>query len=678
MENQASQNAFNAASVGPDFSAVMQQIFQQAQTEIEARDRNLSSHFTSSHVNKLQLPVHDDTYRYEPLVDPALSFISDILAEDDTAVSHPIEFNAYQAKASEMAALLSEDSPSLALKFEGGNPSSPEDVPSPSLSEESYFEAANACYLSYLEPDSPFSLGNVPEPYRNELLLNSLRGPVSRSTPSFSQVQLPEARSPDILGNGLLNRAAQVDTLADGKSNRLVQVDVLENEQLNKSTRAGSQDDSCIRSHIQKPPKPEKTGRVLKLKKESSLTRKKSGGKARTSKDADKECVELNDLLLQCSQAVGVNNTKRAVEILKKVRQHASPYGSGAERLAYYFAEAMEARFSGTGWPLYMGLLGRHPSSSEILKATYLYMSSCPFVKAYHYFINQTILNAAKGASKLHILELQVDGFQYPALLKALAERPGGPPQVHLIGLGFPHYSNLPAHTDVVLEGVQKTGRQLSDYAAQCGVPFQYTGWAGVRDDLCMQDFVSPFRKEGEVLVIISASLLRYVMDDTLDSSVVRSKLLKQGRDLNPEVYIQGIVTGSYSTPFFTRRFREALFHFESVFDMLDQFIAREHTDRLVFEGEILGKAILNIVACEGTEVVDRIDKYKNWQVVTEEVGFKQLPLDREIKDNVQRMLETWHKEYTVGEDSQYLLMGWKGRMLHAMSTWNAFPEECA
>ncbi|MCO5579214.1 hypothetical protein L7F22_033068 [Adiantum nelumboides] len=303
-------------------------------------------------------------------------------------------------------------------------------------------------------------------------------------------------------------------------------------------------------------------------------------------------------------------------------------------------------------------------------------MVSCPFVKAYHYFINQTILNIAKGATKLHILEMQGDGFQYPSLFKALASRPEGPPQVHLIGLGFPHYSMLPAQTEVVLEAVQKTGRQLSDYAASCGVPFDYTAWAGVRDDLRMQDFVRPYREAGEVLVVVSASLLRYVMDDTLDSPIVRSKLLKQGRDLNPVVYVQGIITGSYSTPFFTRRFREALSHFESVFDMLDTFIEREKIDRLVFEGEILGKVILNIVACEGAEVVDRIDKYKHWQVVTEEVGFKQLPLDKKIKDNVQFMLESCHKEYTIGEESRYLLMGWKGWMLHGMSTWNATAEE--
>ena len=276
----------------------------------------------------------------------------------------------------------------------------------------------------------------------------------------------------------------------------------------------------------------------------------------------------------------------------------------------------------------------------------------------------------------MHILELQTTGFQYPSLFKALAARPEGPPHVRLIGVGFPHYSMLPAQTEVVLEGLQSSGAQLSECAASFRVPFQFTAWAGAREDLRMQDFVTPVRKPDEVLVVISAYLLRYVMDDTLDSPMARSKLLKMGRDVNPDVYIQGIVTGSYSTPFFTRRFREALFHFESVYDMLDTFIDRENTDRVVFESEILGKAILNIVACEGTDVVERVDKYKHWQAVTEEVGFQQLLLNEEIRDKVHVMLKSWHKEYTVAEDSQYLLMGWKGRMLHAMSTWKTHSLE--
>ncbi|MCO5547873.1 hypothetical protein L7F22_001325 [Adiantum nelumboides] len=679
MENRGPRmHAPGAASVGfpsADFCAVLQEIFKQAKTEIDARDSNANSCFSTLNGSKTHLLRHDNAYRREPLADPTLCYISDILAEDDDPhVSGPVEFNAYQAKAFEMAALLKEDSPSLVLQVEGKGPVKPGDLGPLEGSPEAAY-AGSFCYQELDQP--PWPVGVC-------------------STPSYSQLQLQPSEARTLDDDRLhwtpvgTSQAPQMNIVTAGQSARSTKTAYFGNEQANTldnasmnfkigtpyiTMQAGSQNDINVRLHTQMLPKLEKPGRVLKPRKRS-LSLKKFSGRAKSSKDSGRECVDLNDLLLQCAQAVGLNNLKRAVEILKKVKQYASPYGSGAERLAYYFAEAMKARFSGTGWPLYKGLLGRHPSSAEILRATCLYMVSCPFVKAYHYFINETILNVAKGATKLHILEMQGDGFQYPSLFKALASRPEGPPQVHLIGLGFPHYSMLPAQTEVVLEAVQKTGRQLSDYAASCGVPFDYTAWAGVREDLRMQDFVRPYREAGEVLVVVSASLLRYVMDDTLDSPIVRSKLLKQGRHLNPDVYVQGIITGSYSTPFFTRRFREALSHFESVFDMLDTFIEREKIDRLVFEGEILGKAILNIVACEGAEVVDRIDKYKHWRAVTEEVGFKQLPLDKKIKDNVQFMLESWHKEYTIAEESQYLLMGWKGRMLHGMSTWNATAEE--
>lgn len=627
-------------------SAVLQEIYKQAQTEIDARNRNVGSQFgaLSQSSNFFVPPLSDNADRYEPLVDPALSFLSDILAEENDADNKspflsPDEYVALQAKATEVAALLKEDSPALPLKFDVGMSSSTDSGSFSCVSEDS-LDSPSSFHLSYLDLDS--SLSSVPEASRNEVLLTSLRGP---SDLQFAPQYSHEVSSPESSGS----------------------------MRSTWSNKAGSQDDIGMRGYGHKLQKP--TDKSLKPRKEKSLVRKKSGGRSRSSKEGDQELVDINDLLVQCAQAVGVNNTKRAVEILNKVKQHCSPYGNGAERLAYYFAEAMEARFSGTGWPLYLGHLRRRPTPAEILRASYRYMASCPFVKAYHYFINQSILNVSKTASKVHILELQVDGFQYPSLFKALAERPGGPPEVHVIGLNFPHYSMLPVQADVVLEAVQKTGRQLADFAASCRVPFQFTPWAGIREDLCMQDLVSPYRSADEVLVILSTSLLRYVMDETLDSSMLRSKLLKQGRDINPDVYVQGIVTGSYSTPFFTRRFREALFHFESVFDMLDTFIDRDEKDRLVFESEILGKAILHIIACEGTEVIERIDKYKHWQAVTEEVGFQQLPLDEEIKNNVQVMLKTWHKEYTVAEDSQYLLMGWKGRMLHAMSTWKATPE---
>ncbi|MCO5575497.1 hypothetical protein L7F22_029298 [Adiantum nelumboides] len=632
------------------YAEVLEDIYKQTQTEIEARNQQTDYHHDSARPPFLsEYPLHDDTYRYEPLSDPALSFINDILEDNVVAVGNDPSFSygelvAYQAKTSELAAILKEDSPSLSLNMDVPSQESQDpplcDSRSAYISEDFGF----AYDLRNLEVDSFLCGNDDPDPYRNDLLLSSLRGP---------QGEFVLSREMPMVSSDVCFHEVQASHQPSMKK---------------RTEQAGTDVDGGASSHFYKHHRASKKASVLKPRKESAASRRKKRG----SKEGVQEYVDVNDLLLQCANSIGANNTKSAMETLSKVKQHGSPFGNGAQRLAYYFSEALDARFSGMGWPLYMGRVRQRPSSAEILKATCKYMSTCPFAKASHYFINQTILNVAKNASVLHILELQTTGYQYPSLFQALASRPGGPPQVRLTGVGFPHYSMIPAQTEVVLEGLQKTGRQLSDYAASLGVPFHYNAWAGSRETLRMQDFVSPERNSDEVFVVISAYLLRYIMDDTLDPPPVRLKLLKMGRDINPDVYIQGIVTGSYSTPFFTRRFREALFHFESVYDMLDTFIERENTDRGVFESEILGKAILNIVACEGIDVIERVDKYKHWQALTEEVGFEQLPLDEEIKDNIQAMLKSWHKEYTVAEDCQYLLMGWKGRMLHAMSAWRA------
>eukprot|EP00250_Pteridium_aquilinum_P007154 c16935_g1_i1 orf=166-2112(+) len=637
----------NTQDAESSFSAFLQEIYKQTQIEIDARNQHVAHHHDTSPPLVPHSQLQDDTYRYEPLLDPALSFINDILGEDDVLVGNESSFSygelvAYQAKASEFATILKEDSPTLSLDVnltsqeQQQNPISFDT--SPALVPEEVCFTQDPCFV---DMEHLLSWSHVPEPYRNDLLLSSLRGPQGKLAPAMASF---DAGSSETQAN---RQPSMQKRMQD----------------------AGAVCDTGASSHAHKPHKARKRVSVLKPQKESAAARNR---KKKASKEGAHKYVDINDLLFQCAQAIGTNNTKSAMEILRKAQEHASPFGDGAQRLAYYFSEALDARLAGVGWPLYMGRLRQRPSSAEILKATCKYISSCPFAKASHYFINQTILNVAKNASVLHILELQITGFQYPSLFKALAERPGGPPQVRLTGVGFPHYSLIPAQTDVVLEGLQKIGRQLSEYAASIRVPFHYTPWAGSRETLRMQDFVSPDRNPDEVFVVISAYLLRYIMDDTLDAPPARLKIMKMGRDINPDVYIQGIVTGSYSSPFFTRRFREALFHFESVYDMLDNFIERESTDRVVFESEILGKAILNIVACEGVDVVERVDKYKHWQAVSEEVGFEQLPLDLEIKDKIQAMLKSWHKEYTVTEESQYLLMGWKGRMLHAMSSWKA------
>ncbi|MCO5614720.1 hypothetical protein L7F22_069004 [Adiantum nelumboides] len=74
---------------------------------------------------------------------------------------------------------------------------------------------------------------------------------------------------------------------------------------------------------------------------------------------------------------------------------------------------------------------------------------------------------------------------------------------------------------------------------------------------------------------------------------------------------------------------------------------------------------------CEGLLVSGRIEKYKQWQGRLAEVGMQQLALNANTVHQVEGLLKNCHKEYMEAKDRQYLLLGWKGRTLYALSTWN-------
>ncbi|MCO5593596.1 hypothetical protein L7F22_047611 [Adiantum nelumboides] len=388
--------------------------------------------------------------------------------------------------------------------------------------------------------------------------------------------------------------------------------------------------------------------------------------------------VDFHDMLLQCAHAVGLNDINSAKAIACKVKQQTSASGSAAERLAHYFVKALYARFAGTGWSLYTGHLNQQrPSLTQIIKAKFKIMSSCPLIQASHLFVNETILRVAKGASSLVIWDHQMSGIQYPSLFEELAALPGGPPKVSLLAHAVPDYSMLPYHADVIFAALEENGRRLAKYAASFKVPFHFITWVGARGMICWKNFVSLKRPPGEVLVVISTCFFRFIMDDILDPRPIRLQGFKLLHDLHPVVFIQGVVSGAYSNPFYSSRFKEGLFHFACIYDLLDTFIGRDNQDRLVFESEVLGKAILNVVACEGLLVSGRVEKYKQWQALLEEAGARQLALNANTVHRVEGLLKNCHKEYMVAEDRQYLLLGWKGRTLYALSTWESSGSSC-
>ncbi|CBI16110.3 unnamed protein product, partial [Vitis vinifera] len=371
---------------------------------------------------------------------------------------------------------------------------------------------------------------------------------------------------------------------------------------------------------------------------------KGSNGKAgRVKKKHNKgELVDLNALLIQCAQAVAAYNQRAANDILKLIRQHSSPFGNGSQRLAHFFANSLEARLAGTGLQMYTALATKRTSVADVIKAYQLYVSACPFKRMSNRYANRVIAKLAEGATRLHIIDFGVlYGFQWPCLIQFLSLRPGGPPKLRITGIDFPQPGFRPA------ERVEETGRRLANYCKRFKVPFEYKAIAQRWETIKVED-------------------LEIDRDGCLKDAV-----LELIRRINPDIFIHGVLNGNFNTPFFFTRFREALFHFDALFDMLDASVPREDEGRMMFEREIYGKDIMNIIACEGSERIERPDIYKQWQARNERAGLRQLPLEQEILMKVRNIVKMdYHKDFVVEVDGGWMLHGWKGRVIYAISCW--------
>ncbi|KAF7048622.1 hypothetical protein CFC21_057350 [Triticum aestivum] len=398
---------------------------------------------------------------------------------------------------------------------------------------------------------------------------------------------------------------------------------------------------------------------------EPGKNRRKKGRPRRDSSDS--EMVDLHTLLLNCAQALSTDNRQTAGELLKRIKQHSTPKGDAAQRLAHYFAEALDARLAGRGSELYQSLMARRTSVADFLKANQLYMAACCCKKVAFIFANKTICNAVVGKSRLHIVDYGLSqGLQWPGLLRMLAAREGGPPEVKITGIDLPQPGFHGAYH------IEETGRRLSNFARVFGVPFKFHGIAAKRETVQPEDLNID---RDEVLVVISLCHFRLLMDENLgfDTPSPRDQVLNNIRKMLPDVFIHGIMNGSYGATYFLTRFREALFNYSAQFDLLDATVPRDNEGRLLLERDIFGRSALNVIACEGADRVERPETYKQWQLRNHRAGLTQLPLNPDVVRLVlDKVKDNYHKDFVVDDDQRWLLHRWKGRVLYALSTWVA------
>jgi len=389
-------------------------------------------------------------------------------------------------------------------------------------------------------------------------------------------------------------------------------------------------------------------------------------GRPKRHDSSSANVVDLRNLLILCAQSTASADRRTADELLKQIREHSSAEGDGSQRLAHYFANALEARLAGTGSHIYMALCSNRPSAADMIKAYQFYVRACPFKSMFFGCGNHMIVKAAEKASKLHIIDFGIlYGFQWSHLIQRLSERHGGPPKLFITGIDLPQPGFRPA------ERVEATGRRLAKYCERYNVPFEYHAIAQKWETIKLGDLKIGSRDNDEVVAVNCLFRLKNLLDETIVVDSPRNALLKLIRKVKPDIFVHGVVNGSYNIPFFVTRFREALFHYSTLFDMLDANSSREEPERLIFEKAFYGREIMNVVACEGTERVERPETYKQWHVRHSRAGFRQLPLDLELIEKIRLKAKGhYHKDFVIDVDGHWVVQGWKGRIAYAISAW--------
>ncbi|KAB1201813.1 Scarecrow-like protein 14 [Morella rubra] len=393
-----------------------------------------------------------------------------------------------------------------------------------------------------------------------------------------------------------------------------------------------------------------------------------NGGKSRAKKQGkEKDTVDLNSLLILCAQAVSGCDTRTANELLKQIRQHSSPLGDGSQRLAHFFANALEARLAGTGTGthFYNSIDSSKISAFELLKAYKFHLSACPFKKVSIIFAVKMIIKVAEKATSLHIVDFGIQyGFPWPILIKIISERPGGPPKLRITGIELPQPGFRPT------ERIEETGRRLAKYCEEYNVPFEYHAIASKSwETIQIKDLKI---ERNEMLAVNCLYRFKNLFDESVEENSPRNAVLNLIRRMNPDIFVHSIVNGAYNAAFFVPRFREALYHFSALYDMFDVTLPREdQLERLMFEREFFGREAMNVIACESSERVERPETYRQWQARTVRAGFKVLPLDQELVQLMRSKLkELYHKDFVLDEDNHWILQGWKGRIVFASSCW--------
>lgn len=371
--------------------------------------------------------------------------------------------------------------------------------------------------------------------------------------------------------------------------------------------------------------------------------------------DSQEVGIRLVHTLMACAEAVQQDNLKLADALVKHVGLLAASQVGAMGKVATYFAGALAQRI----YKIYPQD-GLETSCWELLQMHFY--ESCPYLKFAHFTANQAILEAFAGATRVHVVDFSLNqGMQWPALMQALALRAGGPPAFRLTGIGPPQ----PDNTDAL----QQVGWKLAQLADTIGVEFEFRGF--VANSLADIDAAMLDIRPSEVEVVAVNSV--FELHRLLARPGAVETVLNSIKAMNPKIVTLVEQESNHNGAVFLDRFNEALHYYSTMFDSLESSaLTQPLSQDLVMSEVYLGRQICNVVACEGTDRVERHETLSQWRSRLNSAGFDPVHLGSNAFKQASMLLALFAggDGYRVEENDGCLMLGWHTRPLIATSAW--------
>ncbi|CAI0379038.1 unnamed protein product [Linum tenue] len=398
-----------------------------------------------------------------------------------------------------------------------------------------------------------------------------------------------------------------------------------------------------------------------------------AGGNSQISTETEKwkflgEVISRGDLmegLCICARFLEDGDMFTVDWLIAELRGLVSVSGEPIQRLGAYAVEGLVARLASSGSAIYNALRCKEPvlpASMELLSYMHVLYEICPYFKFGYMSANGAIAEAIKEENRIHIIDFQISqGTQWITLIKALADRPGGPPHIRITGID----DSTSAYARG--GGLEIVGGRLKMLAQQFKVPFEFHAVGIPASEIQVENLkIQP----GEAIAVNFALVLHHMPDESVGTQNHRDRLLRMVKGLYPKVVTLVEQESNTNTAPFFARFVETLNYYSAIFESIDVALPREHRERINVEQHCLAREVVNIIACEGVERVERHELLGKWRSRFAMAGFKPYPLSSYVNGAIKALLGKYSSKYTLEEKDGALYLGWMDRHLVSSCAW--------